>query len=91
MSALTERLVAVRDRIKPLTRQGEDNVWRPAQAAVDALAEAANKIVELEAAISAARVLIGATNDTLTKAQRQGNINAAWHKLTAALQSEGSA
>lgn len=91
MSALTERLVAVRDRIKPLTRQGEDNVWRPAQAAVDALADAANKIVEMEAAIAAARVLIGAGNDTLTEAQRQSNINSAWHKLDAGLQSEASA
>lgn len=48
---LTERLIAVRDRIKPLTRQGEDNIWRPAKEAVDALADAANRIVEPEAAL----------------------------------------
>ena len=51
MSELTERLVAVRDRMKALTRHGEDNVWRPATDAVDVMADAANRIVALEAAL----------------------------------------
>lgn len=51
MSELTERLIAVRDRIKPLTRHGEDNIWRPAKDAVEVMADAANRIVELEVAL----------------------------------------
>ena len=51
MSELTERLVAVRDRMKALTKQGEDNVWRPAQDAVEVMADAANRIVDMEVAI----------------------------------------
>lgn len=51
MSALVERIIATRDRIKPLTRQGEDNIWRPAKDAVEVMADAANHIVELEIAL----------------------------------------
>ena len=51
MSALTERLIAARDQIKPLTRYGEDAVWRPAQDAHECMADAANAISVLEAAL----------------------------------------
>lgn len=47
MAALVERLVAARDRIKPLTRYGEDSVWRPANEAHECMADAANAISDL--------------------------------------------
>lgn len=39
----------------------------------------------LREAAEEAKVLIGARNDQLSEAARQANINAAWHKLDAAL------
>ena len=51
MSALTERLIAARDQIKPLTRYGEDSVWRPAKEAHDCMADAANTVSDLEEAL----------------------------------------
>jgi hypothetical protein len=81
MSALVEQLVAARDGLKRV--RANSDYPETVEAGVRALADAANKIVELETAIAAVRVLIGASNDTLTEAQRQGNINAAWHKLDA--------
>ena len=53
MSALVARIIAARDRIKPLTRQGEDNVWRPAKDAVEVMADAPNHIAALEEAAKA--------------------------------------
>lgn len=50
MTELTERLVAVRDRMKALTKQGEDNVWRPAKDAVEVMADAANVLAGIDAA-----------------------------------------
>ena len=49
MTDMTERLVAARDRLKPLTRQGEDCIWRPAKEAHEVMADAANRITALEA------------------------------------------
>lgn len=51
MSALVERIIATRDRLKPLMRQGEDYIWRPAKDAVEALADAANALTERDETI----------------------------------------
>lgn len=63
MGEITERLIAVRDRIKPLARFGEDNVWRPAKDAVDVMADAANRIQDLEAALPDWRTIEAAPRD----------------------------
>ena len=52
MSALTERLIAARDQIKPLTSRGEDAVWRPAQRAHDCMADAANAITDMASVLA---------------------------------------
>lgn len=54
MSALTERLIAARDRIKPLTRYGEDAVRRPAQNAHEVMADAANVLTDMAEALKGA-------------------------------------
>jgi len=51
MSEIVERLIAARDRIKLLTHYGEHNVWCPAKEAHECMADAANAISALEAAL----------------------------------------
>jgi L-fucose mutarotase/ribose pyranase (RbsD/FucU family) len=44
MTALVERIIAARDRIKHLMNYGEDAVWRPAKEAHEVMADAANAL-----------------------------------------------
>lgn len=55
MSALVERIIAARDRIKRLINYGEDAVWRPAKEAHEVMADAANAITERDETIHAQR------------------------------------
>jgi hypothetical protein len=57
--------------------------YREARAAIEATRiEQLRKALEAaEGTMSAAMVMMGARNDSLTEAQRQGNINQAWHRL----------
>ena len=48
MSALVERIIAARDRIKRLINYGEDAVWRPAKEAHEVMADAANALDSYE-------------------------------------------
>jgi hypothetical protein len=55
MSALVERIIAARDRLRPLRMQGEESIRNPAVEATDALADAANAITEQDETIHALR------------------------------------
>ncbi len=47
MTALVERIIAARDRIKRLINYGKDAVWRPAKEAHEVMADAAIALSEL--------------------------------------------
>lgn len=51
MSALVERIIAARDGLRPLRMQGEENIRNPAVAATEAMADAANALVEMDRVI----------------------------------------
>jgi len=55
MSALVERIIAARDRLRPLRMQGEESIRNPAVEATEALADAANAITERDQTIHALR------------------------------------
>jgi hypothetical protein len=55
VSALVERIIAARDRLRPLRQAGEESIRNPAVAATDALADAANAIQERDVTIFYAR------------------------------------
>lgn len=48
MSALVERIIAARDRLRPLRMQGEENIRNPAVEATEVMADAANALSELQ-------------------------------------------
>jgi hypothetical protein len=47
MSALVERIIAARDRLRPLRMQGEESIRNPAVEATAAMGDAANAIIDL--------------------------------------------
>lgn len=46
MSALVERIIAARDRLRPLRMAGEESIRNPAVAATEVMADAANTITQ---------------------------------------------
>lgn len=55
MSALVERIIAARDRLRPLRTQGEESIRNPAVEATEVMADAANAITERDQTIHALR------------------------------------
>ena len=89
---LVERLHQAGSRLGPLTRYGEDAVWRPATRARDALIDAAAALEAQQARIAELEeVLKGTLLDWQTLAQRQAYFAAPLNvaKIEAALSSQG--
>lgn len=89
MSALVERIIAARDRLRPLRMQGEERVRNPAVEATEVMADAANflaeaerRIGQLEAALEIwatyAKFFDGQDDETVLLI---GNDDAGWHEI----------
>lgn len=47
MTPIVDRLIVARDRLRPLRRAGVESIRNPAVEATDAMADAANTLIEL--------------------------------------------
>ena len=71
----------LKDGVESTTGFSFDALAHLYEKSADTITRLQAALTDAEDAMSAAMVMIGARNDTLTEAQRQGNVNQAWHRL----------